>query len=53
MKKIKVWVCCYINSRGDERKKIFDNMEDGLVFTQLLDKRIERGTCGGYSFMAI
>ena len=53
MRKINVWVCYYINSRGDERQKIFDKMEDGLAFTQLLDKRIERGTCGGYSFMPI
>ena len=51
--KKRTWVCYYINSRGDERQKIFDNMEDGLAFTQLLDKRIERGTCGGYSFMEI
>lgn len=53
MKKIKSWVCYYINSRGDERQKVFDSMDDGLAFTRILDKRIERGTCGGYSFMAI
>lgn len=53
MEKKRVWVCFYINSKGDERQKAFDNMDDGLAFTQILDKRIERGTCGGYSFMAI
>lgn len=51
--KKRTWICYYINSKGDERQKVFDNMEDGLTFTQLLDKRIERGTCGGYSFMEI
>ena len=53
MKKERTWICYYINSKGDERQKTFNNMEDGLAFTQLLDKRIERGTCGGYSFMEI
>ena len=52
MKK-RTWICYYINSRGDERQKVFDDMEKGLAFTQLLDKRIERGTCGGYSFMEL
>lgn len=45
-----IWVCYYINSNGDERQKSFNDMEDGLSFTRLLDRRIERGTCGGYSF---
>ncbi len=49
----RTWVCYYINSKGDERQKVFHNMEEGLSFTRLLDKRIERGTCGGYSFMEI
>ena len=51
--KKRTWVCYYINGKGNEREKVFDNMEDGLAFTQLLDKRIERGTCGGYSFMEV
>lgn len=41
----RIWICYYINSRWDERQKTFDNMEDGLAFTQLLDKRINKGTC--------
>ena len=49
----RIWICYYINSKGDERQKIFDNMEDGLAFTRLLDSRIERRTCGGYTFMEI
>lgn len=49
----RTWICYYINSKGDERQKTFDNMEDGITFTQILDKRIERGTCGGYSFMEL
>lgn len=53
MEKKRTWICYYINSKGNERQKVFNDMEDGLVFTQLLDKRIERGTCGGYSFMEI
>lgn len=51
--KKRIWVCYYINSRGNEMQKIFHDMEEGLVFTQKLDKRIEKGTCGGYSFMEI
>jgi hypothetical protein len=53
MKNKRLWVCYYINSKGDERQKVFDNLEDGLHFTQLLDKIIERGTCFGYSFMEL
>lgn len=53
IEKKKTWICYYINSKGDERQKVFDNMEEGLDFTQKLDKRIERRTCGGYSFMEI
>lgn len=53
MENKRTWICYYINSKGDERQKVFDNMEDGLAFTQLLDKKIERGTCGGYSFMEV
>lgn len=53
MENKRIWICYYINSRGDEREKVFYDMEEGLVFTRLLDKRIERGTCGGYSFMEI
>ena len=34
-------------------QKVFNDMEEGLAFTQTLDKRIKRGTCGGYSFMEI
>ena len=53
MEKKRTWICYYINSKGDHRQKVFDDMEEGLAFTQLLDKRIERGTCGGYSFMEL
>ena len=42
------WICCYINSKGKEVSKIFDDIETGLKFIRLLDKRIEKGTCGGY-----
>lgn len=53
MEKKRTWVCYYINSKGDERQKVFDDMEKGLEFTRLLDKRIKKGTCGGYSFMEV
>ena len=53
MKKKRMWICYYINSNGNEKQKIFDDMEKGLEFTKLLDTRIERGTCGGYSFMEL
>lgn len=47
------WICYYTNSNGDKRQKIFDDMEKGLAFTQLLDKRIEKETCRGYTFMKV
>lgn len=53
IKKKRTWICYYINSRGNEMQKIFNDMEEGLAFTQTLDKRIERGTCRGYSFMEL
>jgi hypothetical protein len=42
------WICWYVNGRGRESKKTFSSMEAGTAFTAILDKRIERGTCGGY-----
>lgn len=51
MKKKRSWICYYINSNGNQKEKIFDDLEKGLEFTRLLDKRIEKGTCGGYDFM--
>ena len=53
MNKRRIWICYYINSRGDERQKAFEDMEDGVAFTKLLDQRIERGTCGGYTFTSM
>lgn len=47
------WICYYINSKGKEVTKIFDDMEKGLAFIKVLDRRIEKGTCGGYSFMEV
>lgn len=49
----KSWICYYINSRGNEMQKIFHNLQEGLNFTQKLDERIKKGTCGGYSFTEI
>lgn len=46
-------VCTYINSRGDTRVKYFDSIEAAIAFCLMLDKRIERGTCGGYSMSAV
>ena len=46
-------VCTYINSKGDTRVKYFVSESEGLAFCDKLDKRIERGTCGGYSFSKI
>ena len=47
------WICYYINSKGKEVTKIFDDMEEGLAFIKVLDRRIEKGTCGGYSFTEV
>ena len=51
--KVRIWACYYINSNGNEKKKIFYNLEEGLNFTKLLDERIKKGTCGGYDFTEI
>ena len=53
MEQKRTWICYYINSNGDNRQKVFHDLEEGLNFTKLLDDRIKRGTCGGYSFMEI
>lgn len=53
IEKKRTWICYYINSKGNEMQKAFNDMEEGLAFTRTLDKRIERGTCGGYSFMEL
>lgn len=53
MENKRTWICYYINGQGDEKQKIFHNLEEGLKFTRKLDKRIEKGTCGGYDFMEI
>lgn len=50
---MRTWVCYYINSRGNEKQKVFHNLEEGLNFTKLLDKKIEKGTCRGYNFTEI
>lgn len=49
----KVYVCTYINSRGDTRVRWFKDEASGLAFCKVLDARIQRGTCGGYSFSRI
>ena len=38
----------YINSRGKEMHKYFETCSAALDFTRILDKRITRGSCGGY-----
>jgi len=48
-----VHVCTYINGKGDTRVKYFDDEDSGLEFCRTLDKRIERGTCGGYAFSRV
>lgn len=46
-------VCTYINSRGNTRVKYFNSESDGLAFCDLLDTRIKKGTCGGYSLSQV
>lgn len=47
------FICFYRNSNYDLKVKKFKSMEEGLAFTKLLDKRIEKGTCFGYEFSRI
>lgn len=46
-------ICTYINSRGDTRVKLFASVDAGLTFCDILDQRIKRGTCGGYTLTSI
>lgn len=39
----------YIDRNGNEKTKHFTDLQKALDFTKVLDARIERGTCGGYS----
>jgi hypothetical protein len=47
------YVCTYINGKGDTKVKYFVSEKEGLEFCDKLDKRIGRGTCGGYAFSRI
>jgi hypothetical protein len=47
------WICHYTSSKGNDMQKVFSDMDEGLAFTRTLDRRIERGTCGGYTFSEI
>lgn len=38
----------FTNSKGNTVHKTFYDLDEALAFTAVLDKRIERGTCGGY-----
>lgn len=38
----------YIGRNGKTIVKGFSNIEEAYTFTEKLDKRIEKGTCGGY-----
>lgn len=38
----------YINSKGKTKVRGFENKDEALKFIKILDKRIEKGTCGGY-----
>ena len=39
----------YTNSKGTIVHKTFTDIDEATAFTAILDKRIERGTCGGYT----
>ena len=38
----------YIGRNGKIVVKAFTSVEDATAFTNRLDERIEKGTCGGY-----
>ena len=43
----------YINARGRTVVKGFATEEEAYEFCRVLDKRIERGICGGYLMTSI
>lgn len=40
----------YINRKGAEESRSFKTESDAFAFCTVLDGRIKRGTCGGYSY---
>lgn len=43
----------YINSRGNTTVKMLTSDEEQRAWAEKLDKRIEKGTCGGYIITAV
>lgn len=42
------WAVTYTTASNNLITKRFENEEDCIAFTEKLDKRIAKGTCGGY-----
>lgn len=53
MKKQRQWVCNFLNSKYEQKQRVFKDLDEGLDFTRKLDERIEKGTCFGYDFYSI
>lgn len=47
------FILYYTNSRGNTVQKHFSHIKEATNFTEMLDKRIERGTCLGYSLSCL
>ena len=43
----------YTNSRGNTVQKHFSHIDEATAYTRMLDGRIERGTCLGYTLSCI
>lgn len=42
-------VITWINGRGNTQTRSFEVLDKGVEFAGVLDERITRGTCGGYT----
>ena len=47
------FILYYTNSRGNTIQKHFSHIKEATDYTAMLDKRIERGTCIGYTLSSI
>lgn len=43
------WIVTYTTESNREITRVFKSAKDFNDFTDRLDKRIEKGTCGGYT----
>lgn len=49
----RTYILYYFNTLGEEVQKSFAHIDEATSFTRILDKRIEKGTCLGYTLSSM